>query len=150
MENERSMPVKMEPGPEPQVKQEIINAPIGASMVPPPVGVAEDSQMGAAAPAAPASSKKDVIMTPEEAARARLQKGYALQPILPVTTPPPELVSGPGKRERKKSMHFGTAPGPAYVPPMRRMCVLLRVSSSVAAAGMASRDSYRERLSCAP
>ncbi|KAJ1491490.1 hypothetical protein T484DRAFT_1742982 [Baffinella frigidus] len=101
------MPVKLELGIEPLVKQEIIIAPIGASMVPLPVGVGEDTTV-----TGPHSSRKEVIMTVEEAAKARLQKGYALQPVLAVTTPPPELVTGPGKRNRKSSMHFGHSPEP--------------------------------------
>lgn len=111
MEFGGSMPVKLELGIEPLVKQEIIIAPIGASMVPLPVGVGEDTTV-----TGPHSSRKEVIMTVEEAAKARLQKGYALQPVLAVTTPPPELVTGPGKRNRKSSMHFGTAL-PARTPP---------------------------------
>lgn len=113
MEFGSSMPVevKMELLTEPLVKHEIMIAPIGAAMVPPPVGVTEDTTV-----AGPQSSRKEIVMTMEEAAKKRLQKGYALQPILPVTTPPPDLVSGPGKRDRKSSMHFGTAM-PHLTPP---------------------------------
>ena len=115
MELGSSMPVevKMELVTEPLVKHEIMIAPIGAAMVPPHVGVTEDTAV-----VGPHSSRKEIVMTLEEAAKKRLQKGYALQPILPVTTPPPDLVSGPGKRDRKSSMHFGTAmphlPPPPY------------------------------------
>lgn len=51
------------------------------------------------------TSKKDVVMTQEQAKQAKLAKGFALEPVLPgsleSTGPLPE------KRDRKKADIFG-------------------------------------------
>eukprot|EP00288_Rhodomonas_lens_P001506 CAMPEP_0177734132 /NCGR_PEP_ID=MMETSP0484_2-20121128/24062_1 /TAXON_ID=354590 /ORGANISM="Rhodomonas lens, Strain RHODO" /LENGTH=203 /DNA_ID=CAMNT_0019247573 /DNA_START=259 /DNA_END=867 /DNA_ORIENTATION=+ len=46
-------------------------------------------------------SKKEVVMTLEQAKTAKVQKGYALEPVIPVAEALPE------KRERKKVTQFG-------------------------------------------
>lgn len=58
-------------------------------------------------PQAPAVPRGVVILTAEQAKQQKLQKGYSLEPLLvdPAAEAPPALISG--KRERKKSNHFG-------------------------------------------
>lgn len=47
-------------------------------------------------------------MTVEQAKKVKVQKGYALEPILPGSLLQDEAVEG--KRERKKSNLFGASP----------------------------------------
>lgn len=60
-------------------------------------------------PQVPAVGRGEVIMTPAEAKQLKLQKGYTLEPVFvtPAVEAPPVIVTG--KRERKKSNHFGNA-----------------------------------------
>mmetsp|Transcript_13233 Transcript_13233/g.20784 ORF Transcript_13233/g.20784 Transcript_13233/m.20784 type:complete len:506 (+) Transcript_13233:221-1738(+) len=55
-------------------------------------------------------------MTMEQAKTAKIQKGYALEPVIPKDSlnQPKEL--GPGKRERKSSKMYGHSPSPEPLP----------------------------------
>lgn len=61
-------------------------------------------------PGLPGLGRGEVIMTPAQAKQLKLQKGYTLEPVLvdPAAQDPPAVVTG--KRERKKSNHFGNVP----------------------------------------
>jgi hypothetical protein len=58
-------------------------------------------------PQLPGLGRGEVIMTPAQAKQLKLQKGYTLEPVMvdPAVQDPPAVVTG--KRERKKSNHFG-------------------------------------------
>ena len=51
---------------------------------------------------------KEMVLTLEQAKHVKVQKGYALEPVLPGADRQEETIEG--KRERKKSSHFGNPP----------------------------------------